>query len=328
MSSGILNYIGLTLGILSILATVYFAVRYAERKEPRFISLNDRKIAVSDDAPEEIQIFYKGEKVEQVTSTLIWFWNEGKRPIKKEDLSRSQPLLIKLQSDETPIEILDVSVRKSSRDAIGFKAIKNSHSSVSVEFEFLDYRDGAVVEIQHTGTRQTSVEVVGVVLGSPKGIRRAARRKFAWLPFPVLPLRYSYSQSAKARPSKFSRLVMTIIFVGFFGGFGFFLLYYGSNDITTSPELVHAALRNYLTDDSLISATKAIEENAKYQTINTIAPYAMAGIILLNLFLGLAILWRSPFAFPNSLIIEDSSKAPAEKNEAHQMKKIKDTSFT
>jgi hypothetical protein len=183
MTTGLLNYIGLILGILSILVTVYFAIRYSERKEPRFISLNERKIAVSDDAPEEIQISYKGEKVDQVTSTNVWFWNEGKRPIKLEDIANDQPLLVKLADPNKAIEILDVSVRKSSRDAINFKAKKEDASTVRLEFEFLDYRDGAVVEVQHTGTRGTSVNVSGVILGAPKGIRGASRRAFSLLAF-------------------------------------------------------------------------------------------------------------------------------------------------
>ncbi|HEV7377866.1 MAG TPA: hypothetical protein VGN95_24495, partial [Pyrinomonadaceae bacterium] len=296
------------LGILSILATIYFAVRYAERKEPRFFSLNERKIAISEDAPEDIQITYKGEKVTRVTSTLVWFWNNGKRPIKNDDLPTEQSLLIKLSDPDNKLEILDVSVRKISRESINFQATKKDSSTVGISFDFLDNNDGAAIEIQHTGARSTIVEISGVILGAAKGVRRMTRRTL--LSSPLLPIRHNYVR--RSRPSKILRFIITLILVFVFGGLSLFFLRLGEGEITTSRELLHPALENHLPNDAIDPIIQRIEETAKYKTRNKVMPYLFGGSFILYLLISLIILWRSPVAFPNALLIDDTGKKDSE----------------
>ena len=166
-----LNYLGLLLGILSIIATVYFAIRYAERKDPCLQVITDQKIWVDKEALRNIQIKYGDTLVNRVSMTTVWFWNHGKKPIRRDDVPLKQPLIIELDDSNSPVTILDVSVQKVSREAIDFSATKFSDSEVRIEFMFLDRGDGARVEVQHTGSRLTQARIRGVILGAPRGVR-------------------------------------------------------------------------------------------------------------------------------------------------------------
>jgi len=300
MTNIIINYAGLLLGILSILATIYFALKYAERKEPRFYSLNESKIAISKDTPADIQIMYKGQKVMRVSSTLIWFWNAGKRPINKEDIPAGQPLLVNLSEPERNIEILDVAIRKTSREAINFRVTKCDTSTVELNFDFLDHNDGAAIEIQHTGTLEATVTISGIILGASKGIEMMSKRSSL---SDLVPGRHYYSQAR--RPSKIFRLFFTFIIIAILGGVSLFVLNVGKDDITTSRKLLRTALEKYLSGESVDSAIQAVVTSAKYQTINKVAPYIFVGFLILGFIAFLILYWRSPVAFPNALLIDE-----------------------
>jgi ABC-type transporter Mla subunit MlaD len=88
-----LNNVGVVLGVLGILFTVLFAIRYARRKDPRMYALTEQKVAISPDDPADIEIRYGGVNVDRISSTLLWFWNAGKEPIRGTDIPPAQPLV-------------------------------------------------------------------------------------------------------------------------------------------------------------------------------------------------------------------------------------------
>ena len=106
------------LGLLSIAATAYFALRYSERKAPRMQSMTENKIAVSQDAAQDIEVRYKDVKVDRVTTTLVWLWNDGRKPILRADLLPNQPLVVELADPAGQLVVLDVAVRSVSRPGI------------------------------------------------------------------------------------------------------------------------------------------------------------------------------------------------------------------
>src|SRR5213594_2522854 len=167
--------VGVAIGLIGIMVTVIVAVRSAEKKKPTYAGATYLKIATSADAPEDIQIAFKGAPVHRVTSTFIWFWNAGRRPIKSEDIPATQPLVLSIRDEAAQATILDFAIRKVSRPAINFEVAKLNDASLRLTFDFLDFHDGAVVEVQHVGGPLSIPEITGVVLGAPAGLRRRLR---------------------------------------------------------------------------------------------------------------------------------------------------------
>ncbi len=299
--ASILNYAGLIIGTLSIAATIYFAVRYAERKEPHVHALTVQKVGISPDAPQDIQIHYRGTKVDRISSTTLWFWNAGKKPIRETDIIASQPLVVHLTDPSGALEILDVNVRKVSRPAINFSAHKTAPSTIQLTFDFLDQRDGACVEIQHTGPRQTGTTVSGVILGAPRGVRVTESRGLRSL-F-LLPLALSGRRGSR-RSSRLALLVASTVLVVFFVGMAV-LAFQVRNDIETAAPQVREALRPHLSGNALDAAVRAVEANAKFKTANRVGAYFMIAVLLLNALAGLLMFWKSGYPFPASLLPDD-----------------------
>jgi hypothetical protein len=301
----ILNYGGIVLGIFGIAATAYFARRYSEKKRPRFYTTTELKIARSEDAPDDIAISYKGKNVARVYSTIVWFWNAGRKPLKSEDLRTSQPLEIRLKDENESLEILDVSVPKTSREAIRFKAQKCDNACVSVGFDFIDHNDGGVIEIMHTGSLQTHVNFSGIILGAPEGVKKIGRRKMA--------LFFPYSSHVFSRRGVFYllfKVTFSVFITIIFGGL-IYLLLSSTRYITTSESLLMSQLKDFISNQDLHKAVDTIVLNSKYKSINDIMANVMIGIFTLNLIVGYFISWRSPFPFPISLAL---SKPKTKKN--------------
>ena len=159
--------LGLLIGAVGVGLPVY--LHFRDRKRPVFESVTDVKVQSRPGAPGSIAISYDGRVVERVTSTTVWFWNQGRGPIKSEDVR--QPLVLTL-TDEADVEILGVDILRKSRDEVVLGAEKTSQSSVGLDIDFLDHRDGVVMRLVHTGSENTRVSIDGVILGSPKGIKR------------------------------------------------------------------------------------------------------------------------------------------------------------
>lgn len=172
-TEAIINY---TISIVSILIGIfisyYFYAKSKESKEPNLYYqsyLNIKRIA-NGNQTRDIKVFYKSEEVNRVTTTYVWFWNEGKRPILKSDIPESSDLNLVFSDEGHKIRILDYRLVKQSRNPVRAFVNKTNDTSLKIEFDFLDYQDGVVVEVQHTGGPNVYVKADGIILGNSEGV--------------------------------------------------------------------------------------------------------------------------------------------------------------
>jgi hypothetical protein len=288
----ILTYAGIILAILGICATAYFAIRYSERKQPRMQFLTERKIEAPPDAPQDIRIYFKDAKVGRVCATVVWFWNDGKTPIRAEDIPASQTLGIRLEDPDGPLEILSVAVQAVTRPAIGFNASARTSSEADLKFEFLDQGDGARFEILHTGSTQTKGIPVGVILGAPRGVQIVDP---SVLPS-IVPFR-----PARRRVSMVTRLLVFTVTMVVLGGAAAFL-FQGRGDVTTTPDRVREALHSQLKGDGLEAAVIAVTNTAKFKFANQFVAYGMSGILAIQIVFSVVLFLKRPYAFPEALV--------------------------
>lgn len=147
-----------------------------EKKEPRYFYRTYREIEkLSPEDDSNIQILYKSKNVDRVFTSYLWLWNKGKKAINASDIPPQSNLLLRLKDKQHNPNILDYRILKTSRDEVNFRITSASKNEFSVAFDFLDYNDGAVMEIQHTGSYDTEIETDGIILGVPDGIVVASR---------------------------------------------------------------------------------------------------------------------------------------------------------
>ncbi|MGK3958946.1 hypothetical protein WMF38_38545 [Sorangium sp. So ce118] len=97
-----------------------------------------------------------------ITAAQVVIWNNGKQSIKKDSVLKA----IKLElEDETPI--LEATVRKVSRDVIGFtiQTDELSKGRASVSWNILEQDDGAVLQLVYAGKPGTQIQVSGIIEG-------------------------------------------------------------------------------------------------------------------------------------------------------------------
>ncbi|NTW89000.1 MAG: hypothetical protein HGB26_07765 [Desulfobulbaceae bacterium] len=225
----IVGVIGTVLGILGVVLTI----RSTRKKDPAvYFSTYKDIVRLSPEQNSHIHIFYKKQEVDRIFTTYIWFWNKGKIPIIKSDLQPKPYILLNFSDDDFPIQILDHRLIKTSRDAIGFKAEPEGTKSLRISFDFLDQEDGGVIEVQHTGSLNTSVQTDGVILEVPSGVKtiqRVKRRKLADTNNPLIRFMRSIvsNRESEGKPTRFVRANMWVAFVKELFPVIFILIYFG-----------------------------------------------------------------------------------------------------
>lgn len=300
------NGIGLIVGFLGISATIYVAIRYAKNKKPCFYYATQRRIAKSESAPDEISISYKDKPVSQVSSTTVWFWNAGKDPIKSDDIRR--PLQIILDGEE--LEILDVSVRTTSREDINLRWEKVNATTIELGFAFLDRRDGCMLEIQHTGSPTVTARMTGVILGVPSGVKVFSREKQGFKKiFPS-----SCPTETVVTPSSIRRRLLASLIVAIFVVilvpvflFGFMLpvLHINSSNLTRSA--VEMSLRQNLPDEAASQAVAALPK-AEPAWGGKLMIYVTLGIFCIQYLWFLLSIWYRGHPVPLSLIATEDRR--------------------
>jgi len=97
-----------------------------------------------------------------VTAAQIAFWNNGKLPIKKNNILK--PFVIQVQGG---LPILEVSIQKKSRDIIGISIDENNlkNGIVSLSWDILEHNDGGIIQIIYAGGINVEITANGIIEG-------------------------------------------------------------------------------------------------------------------------------------------------------------------
>jgi hypothetical protein len=151
-------------------------------------------------------MLYAGKPIENLTVTKVAFWNAGKETIHSNDIASADPLVVKIKNDH---EMLNAKVTYSKNPANQFSIsdIKNQ-KQFTLQFDYLDKDEGAIIQILHTGISGEDIDVTGTVKGVgklhrkpvltikdfpipfPKGSKRSIRHKRRFVGFTlfIIPL--------------------------------------------------------------------------------------------------------------------------------------------
>ncbi|WP_110950449.1 hypothetical protein [Pseudomonas bohemica] len=124
--------------------------------------------SASDTLPPAIVVQYNGISIPRLTKTVVVIWNDGENPITADNLVASDPLRLEIGGEG---EILSVAILKKTREVTNFRLADSApqlSKQASLTFDFLDAKDGAVVEILHTSTERKP-RLLGTLIGLPKG---------------------------------------------------------------------------------------------------------------------------------------------------------------
>jgi hypothetical protein len=167
---GFLNqgWVGVIVGIVGVIIAIitYKRSMIGGRLVYQWNSLNI--IGKNEKTPDEIEIYYKGKKVPRIIKTRIILWNSGNKTVDGERIVKNDQLRLEFGNNE---EIIRAYVQKKTREVndFGITLDNENKNIIKFSFEFLDPKDGAVIEILHTDNKRYP-DVKGSIKGLPKGL--------------------------------------------------------------------------------------------------------------------------------------------------------------
>lgn len=153
--------------IIGLLIAFIFYRLGRKVKEPKYYIENNTIIEGFDACLEGIEIIFKGVPQSRITKSLVFFWNAGKETINRSDLLPVDPLRILVPSN---IRILDACVLKASNLSNEFTTQRregeNSECEYVLDFHYLDFEEGGVIQLIHTGDKRTNFQLKGKIKGA------------------------------------------------------------------------------------------------------------------------------------------------------------------
>ncbi|MEX5393819.1 hypothetical protein ACVH7R_11000 [Acinetobacter baumannii] len=175
MIKQILNYLNiswvgviitLVISIFAIILSVFLYFKSKQKYSLNHYVSSTLLINKNDtEKPEEVEILFAGKSVDKLYKTLIYIWNSGNLTIRRTDLETIDKLRLSIENNT---EVLSIKIIQVTRDVINF-SIDNQIDSKNheIKFDYLDPKDGAVIEVFHTGDLN-DLKLKGIVIGIPE----------------------------------------------------------------------------------------------------------------------------------------------------------------
>lgn len=163
------GWVSALIGIITFIigCLLYRASRIGPRPVYQFGAL--RLIGKEEqELPGEVKVLFSNRAVPRLTKTHLILWNSGKATLEGENIVVDDPLRLEFSKGA---QVVKVHFPKITRKANNFTARINpdSPNQVICNFDYLDVRDGVVIELLHTD-KERYPKVQGSIRGIPKGI--------------------------------------------------------------------------------------------------------------------------------------------------------------
>ena len=160
----VLSLISLIVGVLSLIIAIILYYKGKKIKSPVYLSRTTRLINRSFDQIDKLEIKYDDVKLSALTITKLAFWNKGRETIQSDDLTPKDQLRIEINNE---YKILSCDILAQTKIANDFKVeITEDKKAIIISFDYLDYQDGVVLKIRHTGSDSNDLAMKGGIKGA------------------------------------------------------------------------------------------------------------------------------------------------------------------
>lgn len=167
-----LTVISIAVGVTGIILAYVFHRAGQRMREPYWTIQSNNLIRDYSAALPDLEVLFSGLQVQNLTVSKIVFWNKGRETIHGEDIAAANPLRVVGRGD---VKLLDTGVLKmnnlSSQVSI---AMQPGRSTALLEFDYLDHKQGASLQVVHTGISSADISLAGDI----KGARSLGKLKY------------------------------------------------------------------------------------------------------------------------------------------------------
>lgn len=157
-----LNIVFFLLAIISIIISIIFYYRSLREKRPVY---NTATFNLGSDLKglKNIEVKCNNKIVNNISLTRIAIWNSGKEPIRDVDIVQTDPLKIVSESN---ILIYDIEITYAK--AVNNIVLQHVGNIINIKFDYLDFYDGLVCNVYHSGFSSSDLNIKGTIIGSRK----------------------------------------------------------------------------------------------------------------------------------------------------------------
>jgi len=164
IKENIFNLISILIGILGIILAAVFYFKTRKVKRPVYSLMSFKLLSAELKKVENIEIKYLGKEIKNLTASKFAFWNGGRDTIDNSDIPESSKLTIKAKED---VIIYGAEIIYVSDDANQVQLIKQKgKNEFKVLFDYLDYCQGGIIKILHSGDSSNDLIITGKVKGT------------------------------------------------------------------------------------------------------------------------------------------------------------------
>jgi hypothetical protein len=182
------TWLSIIIGLVGgIIITWLFTWIAKKEKNPKFAMRSIKLIEKAKATFPELTIRHKEheEAIDDLSVAIVAVWNAGTETIRQTDISSSDQL--RIESPENA-RILGASIIESNNPASNAVCEYDKETfTVNLGFEFLDYKNGFVLQLLHTGKGSKALSVTGTIIGARGGhVKRRFVREPNYFPFKLL----------------------------------------------------------------------------------------------------------------------------------------------
>jgi hypothetical protein len=156
--------ISMAIAIISLILAFVFYYRSKNEKNPCYSKAGKHLIDREVIANTAIEVMFQGSHIGNLTSTKLALWNNGRATITQDDIANSDPLRLVTSNGA---RILAVDLIAGNEPANSFEVDLQSEGDLAfINFDFIDYKQGAVFNVYHTGTSMQDIDIVGTIIGA------------------------------------------------------------------------------------------------------------------------------------------------------------------
>lgn len=155
--------------ILSPIGIILAVVFYLKSRKIKSIKHYFKSDLLIDDFIQKIEgltIKFSDKSINRLMVTKIAFWNNGSETINFEDIPNNDKFSISIKDNFNILDVTIINILNKANN-IDF-LLSDDGKEISISFDYIDQKEGFIIQIFHTGTSSEIFEINGTIKGFGK----------------------------------------------------------------------------------------------------------------------------------------------------------------
>lgn len=208
-----LNIVFIILTLASMILTAWFYFKSKKNKKPTFCTRTVNLVKEKINKIDSVDILYHGQKIDNLSISKMAIWNAGKETISSSDIAKNDRFRVEIDEND---KILDFELIFERKKANGFKLTKHNDNTLFIEFDYFDYNEGIIIQIYHTATDGSSLNLKGSFKGTEQINRVQSKGLFPKFFYMIFDLKFLTPKMTKNITGAFTIILPIILFYSIF----------------------------------------------------------------------------------------------------------------